>query len=93
MVITALFLLIGGALRFRFKVLILLPAIILTVIVISSIEISQRQDAWSSALATLEAVIAIQMGYLISGIAACAVAAHAVTITQETLDRPQLGLH
>jgi hypothetical protein len=33
------------------------------------------------------------MGYLISGIAACAVAAHAVTITQETLDRPQLGLH
>jgi hypothetical protein len=97
MVITALFLLIGGALRFRFKVLILLPAIILTVVVISSIEISQGQDAWSSALATLEAVVAIQMGYLsgiaLSGIAACAVAAHAVTITQETLDRPHLGLH
>jgi hypothetical protein len=92
MVITALFLLIGGALRFRFKVLILLPAIILTVIVISSIEISQGQDAWSSALATLRAVIAIQIGYL-GGIAACAVVAHAVTITQETLDRPHLGHH
>jgi hypothetical protein len=90
--ITALFLLIGGALRFRFKVLILLPAIILTVIVISSMEISQGRDAWSSALATLEAVIAIQIGYL-SGIAARAVAAHAVTITQGTLDRLQLGPH
>ena|SRR5215469_8737605 len=90
MAITALFLLIGGALRFRFKVLILLPAITLTVIVTSSIEISAGQDAWSSALATLAAVFAIQTGYLI-GIAACAVATHAMTITQETLDRPQLG--
>jgi hypothetical protein len=90
MVITALFLLIGGALRFRFKVLILLPAIILTVIVTGSIEISQGQDLWSSALAILAAVIAIQIGYL-SGIVACAVATYAVTISHETLDRPQLG--
>jgi hypothetical protein len=92
MVIAALFLLIGGALRFRFKVLILLPAIILTVIVTSSIEISHGQDAWSSALATLAAVIAIQMGYL-GGIVACAGATYAVTISQETLDRLQLGPH
>jgi hypothetical protein len=90
MAITALFLLIGGALRFRFKVLILLPAIILTVVVTSSIEIFHGQDAWSSALATLAAVFAIQIGYLI-GIAACAVVTHAMAITQETLDRPQLG--
>jgi hypothetical protein len=90
MVIAALFLLIGGALRFRFKVLILLPAIILTVIVTGSIEISQGQDLWSSTLATLAAVIAIQIGYL-SGIVACAVATYGATISQETLDRPQLG--
>ena len=85
MAITALFLLIGGALRFRFKVLILIPAIILIVIVTGSIEIAQRQDAWSSALTILTAVIAIQVGYL-GGIAA-SVVTDAVTTTQKALDR------
>ena len=91
MAITALFLFIGGVLGFRFKVLVLIPAIILTIIVTGSIEVAQRQDAWSSALTTLAAVIAIQVGYL-GGIAACIWADHAVTTTQKALDRPQLGL-
>jgi hypothetical protein len=38
---TALFLFIGGVLGFRFQVLILIPAIMLTVIVTGSIEIAQ----------------------------------------------------
>ena len=88
MVITALFLLTGGILGFRFKVIILFPAIILTVVVTSSIEVAQGQDAWSSALITLAAVIAIQMGYL-SGVVASFVADR--TISQMALDRPQLG--
>ena len=46
MVITALFLFTGGVLGFRFKVLILVPAIVLTVVVTGSIEIAQGQDAW-----------------------------------------------
>ena len=91
MAITALFLFIGGVLGFRFKVLVLIPAIILTIIVTGSIEVAQRQDAWSSALTTLAVVIAIQVGYL-GGIAACSWADHAVTTTQKALDRPQLGL-
>jgi hypothetical protein len=90
MAITALFLFTGGVLGFRFKVLILLPAIIVTVVVTGSIEIAQGQDAWSSALTTLAAVIAIQMGYL-SGVAAGFVAEGDVTISQRALDRPQLG--
>jgi len=91
MEVTALFLFIGGLLGFRFKFPILIPAIILIVIVTGSIEIAQRQDAWSSALTILAAVIAIQVGYL-GGIAACSWADHAVTTTQKALDRPQLGL-
>jgi hypothetical protein len=89
MVVIALFLLIGGALGFRFKVAILIPATILTVIAAGSIEISQRKDAWSSALITLAAVIAVQIGY---GIAACAMANHAMTATRKALVRAQLGL-
>jgi hypothetical protein len=88
MAVTALFLLMGGVLGFRFKVFILIPAIILTVIAAGSIEIAQRQDAWSSALTTLAAAIAVQMGY---GIAAFVMATHAVTTTQKPLERPQLG--
>jgi hypothetical protein len=81
MAMTALFLFIGGALGLRFKVLILIPAIILIVIVTGSIEIAQRQDAWSSALTTLAAVIAIQIGYL--GGIAVGVVFDAVTTTQK----------
>jgi hypothetical protein len=90
MAMTALFLFIGGALGFRFKVLMLIPAIILIVIVTGPIEIGQRQDAWSSALTTLAAVIAIQIGYL--GGIAVGVVVDAVTTTQKALDRPPLGL-
>jgi hypothetical protein len=89
MAVTALFLVIGGVLGFRYKVLILIPAIILTAIAIYSIEIVQRQDAWSSALTTIAAMIAIQIGYL-GGIAACVLAKNAVTTTQEVLGRSQL---
>jgi hypothetical protein len=89
MAVTALFLAIGGVLGFRYKVLILIPAIILTAIGTYSIEIAQRQDAWSSALTTIAAMIAIQIGYL-GGIAACVLAKSAVTTTQEVLERTQL---
>jgi hypothetical protein len=90
MAITALFLfiggvLIGGVLGFRFKVLVLIPAIILTMIVTGSIEVAQRP--WPSALTTLAAVIAIQVGYL-GGIAACVVVDHAVTLPKKlSIDR------
>jgi hypothetical protein len=90
MATTALFLFIGGVLGFRFKVLVLIPAIILTIIVTGSIEVAQRQDSWFSALTTLAAVIAIQIGYL-GGIAVGVVADLAVTTTQKALDRPPLG--
>ena len=80
MAITALFLFTGGVLGFRFKVLILIPAIVLTVVVSGSIEIAQGQGTWSSALTTLAAVIAIQMGYLS---AAGFVADRDVTITRK----------
>jgi hypothetical protein len=90
MAITALFLFIGGVLGFRFKVLILIPAIILIVIVTASIEIAQRQDAWLSALTTVAAVIAVQVGYL-GGVAVGVVADHAVTTTQKADDRAPLG--
>jgi len=87
--VTALFLVIGGVLGFRYKVLILIPAIILTAIGTYSIEIAQQQDAWSSALTTIAAMIAIQIGYL-GGIAACVLAKNAVTTTQDVLGRSQL---
>jgi len=90
MAITALFLFTGGVLGYRYKVLILVPAIVLTVVVTDSIEIAQGQDAWSSALTTLAAVIAVQMGYLI-GVAAGFVADRDVTISQKALDRVPLG--
>src|SRR5215471_12486430 len=90
MEITALFLFIGGVLGFRFKFLILIPASILAVIVTGSVEIAQRQDAWFSALSTLAAVIALQIGY-VSSIPARVAANHAVTTTQKALDRLQLG--
>ena len=90
MAITALFLFTGGVLGYRYKVLILVPAIVLTVVVTDSIEIAQGQDAWSSALTTLAAVIAVQMGYLI-GVAAGFVADRDVTISQKALDRASLG--
>ena len=91
MAIAALFLFIGGVLGFRFKVLVLIPAIILTIVVTGSIEVVQRHDQWSSVLTAVAEVIAIQVGYL-AGIAACAVADHAATTTEKALDRPQLGL-
>jgi hypothetical protein len=83
--VTALFLVIGGVLGFRYKVLILIPAIILTAIGTYSIEIAQRQDVWSSTLTTIAAVIAIQIGYL--GGNAVGVVVDAVTTTQKALDR------
>jgi hypothetical protein len=50
MAITALILFIGGVLGFRFKVLVLIPATILTIIVTGSIEVAQRQDGWTGGL-------------------------------------------
>jgi hypothetical protein len=90
MAIAALVLFIGGVLGLRFKILILFPATILTIVVAGSIEIAQGQDAWSSALTTLAAVSAIQMGYL-GGVAAGFVADRDVMISQKALDRAPLG--
>ena len=80
MEVTALFVLTGGLLGFRFKFPILIPAIILALIVTGSMEIAQRQDVWSSRLSTLAAVIALQIGY-VSSIPASIVANHAPTTT------------
>jgi hypothetical protein len=64
----------GSALKFSFSSL----RSFLFVIVTASIEIAQRQDAWFSAVTTLAAVIAVQVGYL-GGVAVGVVADHAVT--------------
>jgi hypothetical protein len=88
MVLIALFLFIGGVLGLRFKVAILIPTVILTAIVAGSTEIVQRKDAWSSALITLAAVTAVQIGY---GIAAYVVANRAVTSSHKALERSELG--
>jgi hydrogenase/urease accessory protein HupE len=91
MTVTPLFLVMGGVLGFfRYKIPILIPAIILTAIGTGSIEIALRQDAWYSALTTIAAMIAIQIGYL-GGIAASVLTESAVTTAHEALDeRTQL---
>jgi hypothetical protein len=83
---------IGGILGFRYKIPVLFPAIILTAMGTGSIEIAQRQDAWSSALTIIAAMIAIQIGYL-GGIAACVLTKNALTTTQEVLERTQLDFN
>ena len=60
-----LVLLIGAVFGFGFKVRILIPATLLTVVLTSSVEIIHGQSSLSTALVTAAVVITLQMGYLI----------------------------
>ena len=92
MALFTVFLFIGAPLGVRFRVLVLIPAIILTVVTAGGFEMAQHQGAWSSALTTIAAVIAMQMGYL-GGACVCVVAARAMTAVQKALGPPRLGFH
>jgi hypothetical protein len=60
-----LLLLIGAVFGFGFKVRILVPATLLTIVLTCAVEIMHEQGSVSTALVTTAVVIAIQMGYLI----------------------------
>jgi hypothetical protein len=85
-------LLIGAVFGIGFKVRILIPATLLTVVLTSSIEIMHGQDLLSSALATTAAVIAIQMGYLI-GVVARARTDYGATAARKSGEQRQPGFH
>jgi len=85
MALIAFFFTIGAVLAFRFRVLILIPATIFTAIVAGSIEMSREQGVGFSALITVAAVIAIQIGYL--------VASYVATTAQKPVGRPRLRFH
>lgn len=84
--------LIGAVFGFGFKVRILIPATLLTVIVACSIEIVHGQNWLSCALVTTAAVIAIQMGYLI-GMIARAGTDRGVTVARDSVGRPRPGFY
>ncbi len=57
-------LLVGAVLGARFKILVLLPAIIFVVCSVLSFGIGQNQDTWSTLLATVLSIAAVEIGYL-----------------------------
>jgi hypothetical protein len=86
-----LLLLIGAVFGFGFKVRILIPATLLTVVLTSSVEIMHEQGSLSTALVTTTAVIAIQMGYLI-GMVLRAGTDNGVTAARKSIERRR-GFH
>jgi hypothetical protein len=86
MALTAFFFIVGAALALCFRVLILIPATIFAAIVVGWIEMTRGQDVWFSALMTVVAVIAIQIGYL-------AASYYVAATPQKPLGRPRLGFH
>jgi len=84
-------LLIGVVFGLGFKVRILIPATFLTVVLTGLIEIVHEQGFLWSALATVAAVIAIQMGYLI-GMIVRAGTQHGVTAVRKSAGQPRPSL-
>jgi hypothetical protein len=84
-------LLIGAVFGFGFKVRVLIPATVLTVVVTSSVEIMHQQGSLSTALVTTAAVIAIQMGYLI-GVVVRAGTDNGVTVARRSTEQRQRSL-
>jgi hypothetical protein len=65
MIMIVLFcLLVGGLLGMRFKVAILLPAMLVIAALILTFGIYRGQEAWSVALSQVLALISLQFGYL-----------------------------
>jgi len=58
-------LLIGLALAQRFKVLSLIPVILLTLLFALTAEVSAANAAWTSALTAADAIAGLQVGYLL----------------------------
>jgi len=87
-----LLLLIGAVFGFGFKVRILIPATLLTVVLTSSVEIIHGQGSLSTALVTAAAVIALQMGYLI-GVLVRLGTDSGVTAARKSVDERQHGFH
>jgi hypothetical protein len=85
-------LLIGVVFGLGFKVRILIPATFLTVVFTSLVEIFHGHGLLWSALATVAAVIAIQMGYLI-GMVARAGTHHGVTAVRKSAGQPRPSLY
>jgi hypothetical protein len=85
-------LLIGVVFGLGFKVRILIPATFLTVVLTSLAEIVHGQGLLWSALATVAAVVAIQMGYLI-GMVARAGTHHGVTAVRKSAGQPRPSLY
>ncbi len=54
----------GAALGLRFKVMILVPALILTALFAAIVELTRGDQFWSIAVAMILLVTAIQVGYL-----------------------------
>jgi hypothetical protein len=61
----AIILLAGAALGLRFKVMILIPALTLTVLFAVIVGVSRGDPFWSIAVATILLGTAIQVGYLV----------------------------
>lgn len=80
--------LIGAAFGFGFKVRILIPATFLTVVLTAAISIGHEQGTLSTALVTVAAVVAIQIGYLV-GMAARAGTDQSVTAARKSVGRPR----
>jgi hypothetical protein len=59
------FLLLGAVLGFRFKVPVLIPATIVTLVVTCTAMISFGRGFWLTALSIVEAATALQVGYLV----------------------------
>jgi hypothetical protein len=49
----------------RYKVLVLVPVIMLSMMLAITIEISRAETLWSTILTTIAAVTAVQLGYLV----------------------------
>ena len=85
-----LVLLIGAVFGFGFKVRILIPATLSTVVLTSSVEIIHGQGSLSTALVTAAAAITLQMGYLI-GVLVRFGTDSGVTAARKSVDERQHG--
>ncbi len=65
----------GAMLGLRFKVLVLLPAMLLATIVAGIAAIENRLDVWSFALVAITAVASLQVGYVVGAMASAFVGA------------------
>lgn len=62
--VTTIIVLVGIILGQRFRVMILVPLSLLTVLIPLSVSWTYRQGAWTTAEAGVVAIVALQIGYL-----------------------------